>query len=131
MEIRMSTKERKLLFRTICALVAIFALVGIQNVDRIFDTFPAGFVFDAILGGVLLSILVISVLGLIKSKLKKLKEKGALTFIVGGLSLGIIFGAICFAFKLTPMPEEFRFILPFFITLFLGIVGGILAEMNS
>lgn len=127
----METKEKKLLFRTISAIVAIFALTGILNINEILYFFRAGFVFDAILGGVLLSILVISVLGLIKSKLKKLKEKGALTFIVGGLSLGIIFGAICFAFKLTPMPEEFRFILPFFITLFLGIVGGILAEMNS
>lgn len=130
MEIRMSTKERKLLFRTICALVAIFALVGIQNVDRIFDTFPAGVVFHAILGGVLLSILVISVLGLIKGKIEKLGKKGALTFIVGGLILGIILGTVFFVFKLTPMPEELRFALPFFITLFLGIVVGILAEMN-
>lgn len=126
----METKEKKLLFRTTSAIFALVAIFGILNINEILYFFRAGVVFDVILGGVLLSILVISVLGLIKSKLKKLKEKGALTFIVGGLSLGIVLGAICFAFKLTPMPEEFRFILPFFITLFLGIVVGILAEMN-
>lgn len=126
----METKEKKLLFRTTSAIFALVAIFGILNINEILYFFRAGVVFDVILGGVLLSILVISVLGLIKSKLKKLKEKGALTFIVGGLSLGIVLGAICFAFKLTPMPEEFRFTLPFFITLFLGIVVGILAEMN-
>lgn len=126
----METKEKKLLFRTTSAIFALVAIFGILNINEILYFFRAGVVFDVILGGVLLSILVISVLGLIKSKLKKLKEKGALTFIAGGLSLGIVLGAICFAFKLTPMPEEFRFILPFFITLFLGIVVGILAEMN-
>ena len=126
----METKEKKLLFRTISAIVAILCLTGILNINEILYVFRAGVVFDVILGGVLLSILVIAILGLIKSKLKKLKEKGALTFIAGGLSLGIVLGAICFALKLTPMPEEFRFILPFFITLFLGIVVGILAEMN-
>lgn len=126
----METKEKKLLFRTTSAIFALVAIFGILNINEILYFFRAGVVFDVILGGVLLSILVISVLGLIKSKLKKLKEKGALTFIVGGLSLGIVLGATCFALKLTPMPEEFRFILPFFITLFLGIVVGILAEMN-
>lgn len=126
----METKEKKLLFRTTSAIFALVAIFGILNINEILYFFRAGVVFDVILGGVLLSILVISILGLIKSKLKKLKEKGALTFIVGGLSLGIVLGAICFAFKLTPMPEEFRFTLPFFITLFLGIVVGILAEMN-
>lgn len=126
----METKEKKLLFRTTSAIFALVAIFGILNINEILYFFRAGVVFDVILGGVLLSILVISVLGLIKSKLKKIEEKGALTFIVGGLSLGIVLGATCFALKLTPMPEEFRFILPFFITLFLGIVVGILAEMN-
>lgn len=126
----METKEKKLLFRTTSAIFALVAIFGILNINEILYFFRAGVVFDVILGGVLLSILVISVLGLIKSKLKKIEEKGALTFIVGGLSLGIVLGATCFALKLTPMPEEFRFTLPFFITLFLGIVVGILAEMN-
>ncbi|MEA4910671.1 hypothetical protein SDC9_07843 [bioreactor metagenome] len=123
--------EKKTKFRIIAAIVAIISLVLIKNVDEIFHALKLGFIFETILGGIILSSLVISVLGLIRGTLKKFREKGILFFSFWGFCLGLIFGGLLTILGLLTSVEVLRFVLPFFLSLFVALVLGILSEMNK
>lgn len=121
----MKTKKRIL-----ATILAVLTFVALLNINPIFYFLKLGFVFESLIGALLLGTLVAAILIVAKGEIKPFKKKGLLFFFSWGVGLGLILGGLLAIINF-PMSGLLNFIVPFFISSFIGIVLGILSEINT